>query len=58
MLTLTLILLPIIAGLLTLSTKGENAKVIALVAALVELALGAYTFCFCTRRYQPVWRIV
>jgi len=44
MLTLTLILLPIIAGLLTLSTKGENAKVIALVAALVELALGAYTF--------------
>lgn len=44
MLTLTLILLPIFAGLVTLTTKGENAKVLALAAALAELALGAYTY--------------
>ncbi len=44
MLTLTLILLPIFAGLITLATKGENAKVLALVASLVELALGAYIY--------------
>lgn len=44
MLTLTLILFPIIAGLLTLASKGENAKTIASAAAFIELALGAYTY--------------
>ncbi len=44
MLTLSLILLPIIAGLITLAVKGETAKTVALVSAFAELALGAYLY--------------
>ncbi len=44
MLTISLILLPIIAGLLTLTTKGENAKKIASIFAFAELILGAYVY--------------
>jgi len=44
MLTISLILLPIIAGLLTLTTKGENAKKIACVFAFAEMILGAYIY--------------
>ena len=44
MLTLSLILLPIIAGLITLVIKGETAKTVALVFAFAELALGAYLY--------------
>ena len=44
MLTISLILLPIIAGLLTLTTKGENAKMIAFVFAFAEMILGAYVY--------------
>lgn len=44
MLTLSLILLPIIAGLITLAIKGETAKTVALVFAFAELALGAYLY--------------
>lgn len=44
MLTLSLILLPIIAGLITLAVKGETAKTVAVVSAFAELALGAYLY--------------
>ena len=44
MLTISLILLPIIAGLLTLTTKGENAKKIASIFAFAEMILGAYVY--------------
>jgi NADH-quinone oxidoreductase subunit M len=44
MLTISLILLPIIAGLLTLTTKGENAKTIASIFAFAEMILGAYVY--------------
>ncbi len=42
MLTLTLILLPLVAGLVLLGLKGAAIKQVALVAALVELALALY----------------
>lgn len=45
MLTLSLILLPIIAGLITLVSKGETAKIVAVVSAFVEMVLGAYVYC-------------
>jgi NADH-quinone oxidoreductase subunit M len=44
MLTLSLIFLPIVAGLLTLTTKGENAKTLASIAAFAELVLGGYAY--------------
>ena len=44
MLTLSLILLPIIAGLITLTTKGENAKTIASIFAFAGMTLGAYVY--------------
>jgi NADH-quinone oxidoreductase subunit M len=44
MLTISLILLPIIAGLLTLTTKGENAKTIASIFAFAEMILGGYVY--------------
>ena len=44
MLTISLILLPIIAGLLTLTTKGENAKKIASIFAFAEMILGLYLY--------------
>lgn len=45
MLTLLLILVPIIAGVLTLSISGQNVKKLALAGALAELALALYTWC-------------
>ena len=44
MLTISLILLPIIAGLLTLTIKGENTKTIASIFAFAEMILGAYIY--------------
>jgi NADH-quinone oxidoreductase subunit M len=44
MLTISLILLPIIAGLITLTTKGENAKTIASIFAFAEMILSAYVY--------------
>jgi NADH-quinone oxidoreductase subunit M len=44
MLTISLILLPIIAGLIILLTKGDNPKTIASIAAFVELILGGYAY--------------
>jgi NADH-quinone oxidoreductase subunit M len=44
MLTISLILLPIIAGLITLTTKGDNAKIIASIFAFAEMILGAYVY--------------
>jgi NADH-quinone oxidoreductase subunit M len=44
MLTISLILLPIIAGLITLTTKGDNAKTIASIFAFAEMILGAYVY--------------
>lgn len=42
MLTLTLILLPLVAGLVLLGLNGRAVKRVALIAALVELALALY----------------
>ncbi len=44
MLTLTLILIPLIAGVVSLITKNNNAKQLALVGALVELVLAIVIF--------------
>ena len=44
MLTISLILLPIIAGLITLTTKGENTKKVAAAFAFAELALGLFIY--------------
>ena len=44
MLTLLLILIPILAGVLTLSINGQNVKKLALAGALAELALALYVW--------------
>jgi NADH-quinone oxidoreductase subunit M len=44
MFTLLLILIPIIAGVLTLSLGGQNVKKLALAGALAELALALYVW--------------
>jgi len=44
MLTLVLILFPLVAGLLLLFVKGENAKQIAFVASLIEFGIAVFAY--------------